>query len=71
MKKESEKLLTIPQAAERLALSRRTVFRLLHDGVLASVDALNRTGGKRHATRIKATDLMIYVKNLPQIKRKK
>lgn len=50
-------LLTVPQAAQRLAVSRMTVYRLLSGGSLEGVKLPTTPGGKRRPTRITAASV--------------
>jgi excisionase family DNA binding protein len=54
---QGDRLLTIEQVAERLAVARRTVFRLIERGELRVV----RIG---RATRIAESDLSEYIERL-------
>lgn len=53
-------LLTIPQAAERLACSENHAYRLVASGELRAVDIAPR-GSKRSKTRIREDDIAAYV----------
>lgn len=50
----SAEVLTIPQAAERLKVSRNTVYRMIADGDLPVVEV-------RGKSRVAETDLQAYI----------
>lgn len=57
MPKATDALLTVPEAAARLAVSRMTVYRLLSGGSLEGVKLPVTPGGKRRPTRITAASV--------------
>ncbi|MFF4735878.1 helix-turn-helix transcriptional regulator [Streptomyces sp. NPDC001262] len=51
----SDRLLSVPTVAERLDVSRRTIYRFIAAGELSIVDL--RTGGERSRVRIPSADV--------------
>ena len=54
------RLLTIPDAAERLACSAPHVYRLIQRGALRAVD-ISAPDSKRSKTRVRGDDLQNYI----------
>ncbi|WP_104162812.1 AlpA family transcriptional regulator [Cryobacterium sp. N22] len=54
-------LLTIPQAAEALAVSRHTIYRLVNDGLLPAVQM---GAGTRSMMRVRHADCLKLVNKL-------
>lgn len=59
MNTEHTQLLSMPQAAARLACSRAHIYRLIAAGKLRAVDI--RAEGKRSKTRIREEDLDAFI----------
>lgn len=55
------RLLTLPEVAARLAVSRATVYRMVHDGRLPTV----QLGGAGASLRVDADELAAWLYGLP------
>jgi excisionase family DNA binding protein len=55
--KESQRLLTVPEVAERLRLSRGTIYKLVRTGVIPAV----RLGDNGSSLRVKSDELEAWL----------
>ena len=56
------RLLTIPEAADRLSCSNPHVYRLIQRGALRAVD-ISTPDSKRSKTRVRSDDLQGYIED--------
>lgn len=60
------RLLTIPEVAERIGRTPKTVRNMIARGQLRAVELPSHPGARRHDRRVRITDLAEWIAALPE-----